>query len=182
MGLFAMPSCDVLDQYPHNATSQDNLSEEDIDLLFVGLYCYSQYKPTFTGYFLNDFAGGDFRRGGGAGSTFFHVRWRFGCTHGARRAPHREGLRQPQQCDARAARRLVHSEQGRLRGDHGRLGIRQVDAAQLRVDHRQGHGRQRARQRRGRYALEGTEAYEVPSRAARLHLPGFEPARHAHRT
>ena len=60
MGLFAMPSCDVLDQYPHNATSQDNLSEEDIDLLFVGLYCYSQYKPTFTGYFLNDFAGGDF--------------------------------------------------------------------------------------------------------------------------
>ena len=27
MGLFAMPSCDVLDQYPHNATSQDNLSE-----------------------------------------------------------------------------------------------------------------------------------------------------------
>lgn len=67
MGLFAMPSCDVLDQYPHNATSQDNLSEEDIDLLFVGLYCYSQYKPTFTGYFLNDFAGGDFRRGGGSG-------------------------------------------------------------------------------------------------------------------
>lgn len=47
-------SCDVLDRYPHNAVSRDNLSVEDLELLFTGLYCYSQYKPTFTGYFQND--------------------------------------------------------------------------------------------------------------------------------
>lgn len=67
LSLLTGVSCNLLDQFPHNATSQDNLSEEDIDLLFVGLYCYSQYKPTFNGYFLNDFAGGDFKRGGGSG-------------------------------------------------------------------------------------------------------------------
>ncbi len=59
-------SCDVLDRYPHNAVSRDNLSDEDLELLFTGLYCYSQYKPTFTGYFQNDMAGGDFTRGGGS--------------------------------------------------------------------------------------------------------------------
>lgn len=59
-------SCDVLDQYPHNAVSRDNLSAEDLELLFTGLYCYSQYKPGFEGYFQNDMAGGDFTRGGGS--------------------------------------------------------------------------------------------------------------------
>lgn len=59
-------SCNVLDQYPHNAVSRDNLSEEDLALLYTGLYCYSQYKPTFEGYFQNDMAGGDFTRGGGS--------------------------------------------------------------------------------------------------------------------
>lgn len=64
--IFSSTSCDVLDRYPHNAVSRDNLSEEDLDLLFTGLYCYAQYKPTFTGYFQNDMAGGDFTRGGGS--------------------------------------------------------------------------------------------------------------------
>ena len=59
-------SCDVLDQYPHNAVSRDNLSSDDLELLFTGLYCYAQYKPSFEGYFQNDMAGGDFTRGGGS--------------------------------------------------------------------------------------------------------------------
>ena len=59
-------SCDVLDQYPHDAVSRDNLSADDLELLFTGLYCYSQYKPSFEGYFQNDMAGGDFTRGGGS--------------------------------------------------------------------------------------------------------------------
>lgn len=57
-------SCDVLDQYPHNAVSRDNLSSDDLELLFIGLYNYAQYKPTFNGYFQNDMGGGDFTRGG----------------------------------------------------------------------------------------------------------------------
>ena len=63
---FGAVSCNVLDQYPHNAVSRDNLSEDDLALLYTGLYCYSQYKPTFEGYFQNDMAGGDFTRGGGS--------------------------------------------------------------------------------------------------------------------
>lgn len=59
-------SCNVLDQYPHNGVSRDNLTEEDLELLYTGLYCYSQYKPSFEGYFQNDMAGGDFERGGGS--------------------------------------------------------------------------------------------------------------------
>ena len=59
-------SCNVLDQYPHNGVSRDNLTKEDLGLLHVGLYCYSQYKPQFEGYFQNDMAGGDFTRGGGS--------------------------------------------------------------------------------------------------------------------
>ena len=59
-------SCDVLNQYPHNGVSRDNLTDEDLELLYTGLYCYSQYKPSFEGYFQNDMAGGDFTRGGGA--------------------------------------------------------------------------------------------------------------------
>lgn len=59
-------SCDILDQYPHNAVSRDSVSSEDIELLYTGLYCYAQYKPCFEGYFQNDMAGGDFFRGGGS--------------------------------------------------------------------------------------------------------------------
>ena len=64
--LICAVSCNVLDQYPHNGVSRDNLTEEDLELLYTGLYCYSQYKPSFEGYFQNDMAGGDFTRGGGA--------------------------------------------------------------------------------------------------------------------
>lgn len=58
-------SCDILDKYPHDAVSRDSVSEEDLELLYTGLYCYSQYKPGFEGYFQNDMTGGDFFRGGG---------------------------------------------------------------------------------------------------------------------
>lgn len=64
--MMGVTSCDVLDRYPHNAVSRDNLSQDDLSLLFTGLYCYAQYKPTFNGYFQNDMAGGDFTRGGGS--------------------------------------------------------------------------------------------------------------------
>ena len=64
--LLALQSC-KLDFYPHNATSTENISEEDLELLYTGLYCYSQYKPTFNGYFQNDMAGGDFRRNKASG-------------------------------------------------------------------------------------------------------------------
>lgn len=59
-------SCQVLEYYPHNATSTENLSKEDLRLLHTGLYQYAQYKPCFEGYFQNDMAGGDFTRGGGS--------------------------------------------------------------------------------------------------------------------
>ena len=64
--LLGTVSCNVLDQYPHNGVSRDNLTEDDLALLYTGLYCYSQYKPSFEGYFQNDMAGGDFTRGSGA--------------------------------------------------------------------------------------------------------------------
>ena len=51
-------SCDILDKYPHDAVSRDSVSEEDLELLYTGLYCYSQYKPGFEGYFQNDMTGG----------------------------------------------------------------------------------------------------------------------------
>lgn len=59
-------SCDILDKYPHDAVSRDSVSYEDLELLYTGLYCYSQYKPGFEGYFQNDMTGGDFFRGGGS--------------------------------------------------------------------------------------------------------------------
>lgn len=34
-------SCDILDKYPHDAVSRDSVSEEDLELLYTGLYCYS---------------------------------------------------------------------------------------------------------------------------------------------
>ena len=64
--VFGLASCDILDQYPHNAVSRDNVSTEDLELLCTGLYHYSQYKPGFEGYFQGDMAGGDFFRGGGS--------------------------------------------------------------------------------------------------------------------
>ncbi len=64
--LMVFSSCDILDKYPHNAVSRDSVSEKDLELLYTGLYCYSQYKPSFEGYFQNDMAGGDFYRGGGS--------------------------------------------------------------------------------------------------------------------
>lgn len=57
-------SCNILDQYPHNAVSRDSVSAADLELLYVGLYNMAQYKPGFEGYFQNDMAGGDFVRGG----------------------------------------------------------------------------------------------------------------------
>ena len=60
----AASSCQVMDHFPHNAVSQESVSEEDLDLLYTGLYNFAQYKPTFNGYFQNDMAGGDFNRGG----------------------------------------------------------------------------------------------------------------------
>lgn len=62
--LGVVSSCQVMDHYPHNAVSRDSVSEEDLNLLFTGLYNFAQYKPTFNGYFQNDMAGGDFNRGG----------------------------------------------------------------------------------------------------------------------
>lgn len=35
-------SCNEMDQYPHNAVSSDNLTEEDAQLLLTGLYFYSR--------------------------------------------------------------------------------------------------------------------------------------------
>lgn len=35
-------SCNEMDQYPHNAVSSDNLTEEDAQLLLTGLYFYIQ--------------------------------------------------------------------------------------------------------------------------------------------
>lgn len=61
---FCGVSCNVLDQYPHNAKPKEHMDYDDIPLLHRGLYTYSQYKPGFEGYLQNDFAGGDFTRGG----------------------------------------------------------------------------------------------------------------------
>ena len=62
--LTGVVSCDVMDQYPHNAVSREQITEEDLGLLHVGLYNYMQHKPSFTGYFQPEMAGGDFVRGG----------------------------------------------------------------------------------------------------------------------
>lgn len=39
-------SCNEMDQYPHNAVSSDNLTEEDAQLLLTGLYFYIQNKQS----------------------------------------------------------------------------------------------------------------------------------------
>ena len=38
-------SCNEMDQYPHNAVSSDNLTEEDAQLLLTGLYFYIPLIP-----------------------------------------------------------------------------------------------------------------------------------------
>lgn len=58
----------TLDEFPHNAVSSDNLTEEDCELLLVGLYNIVQYKPTNNGYAAFDICGGDLIRAG-ASST-----------------------------------------------------------------------------------------------------------------
>ena len=60
-------SCNEMDQYPHNAVSSDNLTEEDAQLLLTGLYFYIQNKPTVNGYLTQDIVGGDLVRGGATG-------------------------------------------------------------------------------------------------------------------
>ena len=63
--LLAAVSCDkLLTQYPHNAKSVENLTEEDVELLMTGAYNIAQYKPTFNGYALFDIIGGDLIRPG----------------------------------------------------------------------------------------------------------------------
>lgn len=57
--------CDkLLTQYPHNAKTVDNMTEDDVELLMVGVYNIAQYKPTFNGYALFDIIGGDLIRPG----------------------------------------------------------------------------------------------------------------------
>ena len=61
----ALVSCDkLLNQYPHNAVSSDNLTEEDAELLMIGAYNIAQYKPTFNGWAMFDIIGGDIIRPG----------------------------------------------------------------------------------------------------------------------
>jgi hypothetical protein len=63
--ILALSGCDkYLNQYPHSAVSSDNLTEEDAQLLMVGIYNLAQYKPTFNGYALFDLIGGDLIRPG----------------------------------------------------------------------------------------------------------------------
>ena len=60
-----LSSCDkYLDQYPHNGVSSDKLTEEDAEMLMVGVYNIAQYKPTFNGWALFDIIGGDIIRPG----------------------------------------------------------------------------------------------------------------------
>lgn len=65
--LISVTSCNEMDQYPHNAVSSDNLTEEDARLLLTGLYFYMQNKPTVNGYLTQDVVGGDLVRGGATG-------------------------------------------------------------------------------------------------------------------
>jgi hypothetical protein len=68
--ILALSGCDkYLNQYPHSAVSSDNLTEEDAQLLMVGIYNLAQYKPTFNGYALFDLIGGDLIRPGGSGTN-----------------------------------------------------------------------------------------------------------------
>lgn len=68
MSLTLAPGCDsLLDQYPHNAVSSDNLTDDDAQLLLTGLYYIVQNKPTNNGYAAFDILGGDIIRGGASG-------------------------------------------------------------------------------------------------------------------
>ena len=70
LGIAALAStgCDnLLNQYPHNAVSSDNLTDDDAQLLLTGLYYIVQNKPTNNGYAAFDILGGDLIRGGASG-------------------------------------------------------------------------------------------------------------------
>lgn len=68
VSIFAFTGCDsLLNQYPHNAVSSDNLTDQDAQLLLTGLYYYVQNKPTNNGYAAFDVLGGDLVRGGASG-------------------------------------------------------------------------------------------------------------------
>ncbi len=63
--LLTVCSCDkLLDQSPHNAKGVDKMTQDDVELLMVGVYNIAQYKPTFNGYALFDIIGGDMIRPG----------------------------------------------------------------------------------------------------------------------
>ena len=50
MAALASTGCDnLLNQYPHNAVSSDNLTDDDAQLLLTGLYYIVQNKPTNNG-------------------------------------------------------------------------------------------------------------------------------------
>lgn len=59
-------SCLKLDFYPHNALSRYDIGEDDIELMWYGLYNCSQYKPGTDGYYYCDIIGGDVVRVGGS--------------------------------------------------------------------------------------------------------------------
>ena len=68
MAALASTGCDnLLNQYPHNAVSSDNLTDDDAQLLLTGLYYIVQNKPTNNGYAAFDILGGDLVRGGASG-------------------------------------------------------------------------------------------------------------------
>ena len=63
--ILLLASCDkYLDQYPHNGVSSDNLTDEDAEMLMIGVYNIAQYKPTFNGWAMFDIIGGDIIRPG----------------------------------------------------------------------------------------------------------------------
>lgn len=53
--LLAAGGCDrYLNQYPHNAVPDDQVTYEHAQLLMNGIYNIAQYKPTFNGWALFD--------------------------------------------------------------------------------------------------------------------------------
>lgn len=70
MILLVAESCgDMLNFYPHNAVSRYNLNDDDMELLYWGLYNCSQYKPGLDTYYFCDVVGGDLQRSGGSAVT-----------------------------------------------------------------------------------------------------------------
>ena len=66
--LLAAGGCDrYLNQYPHNAVPDDQVTYEHAQLLMNGIYNIAQYKPTFNGWALFDIIGSDLIRPGASG-------------------------------------------------------------------------------------------------------------------